>query len=412
MSDKSANLSVAKTFASLRHPNYRLWFIGQLVSLMGTWMQNTAQGYLIYELTESTTYLGIVSFAAGIPTWLFTLFGGVIADRIPRRTLLRITQSAAMFLAFILAVLVFFQWVQPWMVIILAFLLGTVNAFEAPVRISFVRELVDDREDMPNAIALNATMFNTAAVVGPAVGGLVYAAVGPGWCFTINGISFIAVLIALWLMRLSPFIPPKQTSSTLLQLKEGLAYAWGESNIRYILASTAMISIFGFGLFTLMPAWARDVLGGDAATNGLLLSGRGLGSMIGALMVATLSHLKMRGRMWTIGSFVLSLCAVWFALMRWLPLSLLALVGLGWGLMSMVNINNAIIQMQVPDALRGRVMGIYSLLFQGGMPIGSLIAGTVAAQIKEPLTVIGSAMLLLAFACFTWLLRPQLRTME
>jgi predicted MFS family arabinose efflux permease len=280
------------------------------------------------------------------------------------------------------------------------------------VRISFVRELVDNREDIPNAIALNATMFNTAAVVGPAIGGLVYAAVGPGWCFTINGISFIAVLIALWMMHLAPFIPPKQSGSTILQLKEGFSYAWGEPNIRYILASTAMVSIFGFGMFTLMPAWARDVLGGDAATNGLLQSGRGLGSMIGALMLATLSHLKMRGRIWTVGSFVLPACAVWFAMMRWLPLSLLALVGLGWGLMSMLNINNAIIQMQVPDALRGRVMGIYSLVFQGGMPIGSLIIGTVATQIEEPLTVVGAAALLMAFAGFTWLARPQLRKME
>ena len=166
MAQSTAAISLSRTFASLRHPNYRLWFIGQLVSLVGTWMQNTAQGYLIYELTGSALYLGLVSFAAGVPTWLFTLYGGVIADRIPRRSLLLVTQTSAMLLAFVIAALVLTGAIQPWMILILAFLLGTVNAFEGPVRISFVRELVPDREDMPNAIALNATLFNAAATVG------------------------------------------------------------------------------------------------------------------------------------------------------------------------------------------------------------------------------------------------------
>jgi MFS family permease len=411
MSQSSSSVSLSRTFASLRHRNYRLWFLGQLVSLVGTWMQNTAQAYLIYELTHSPTYLGLVGFLSGVPSWLFTLYGGVIADRVPRRTLLLITQTSAMLLAFVLAGLVASGLVQPWMILILSFLLGTVNAFEGPVRISFVRELVDDRADMPNAIALNATMFNTAAFVGPAVGGLVYAAVGPAWCFTLNGVSFIAVLIALALMRILTLPPqPKQTSA-LKELKEGLAYTVREPTIRYLIVGMGVISMCGFGLFALMPAWAKDVLGGDATTNGLLNSARGFGALLGALMVASFGHLKLRGKMWAAGSFALPVCAVLFALMQWLPLSLLMLVGMGWSLMMMANINNAMIQLQVPDHLRGRVMSIYSLVFQGFMPIGSLIAGAVADQWSEPLTVIAASVLLFAFAAYTWLRRPDLRTM-
>lgn len=412
MAQSTNGLSVSRTFASLRHPNYRLWFYGQLVSLVGTWMQNTAQGYLVYELTGSPAYLGYVSFAAGVPTWLFTLYGGLIADRISRRTLMMITQTSALLLAFVLAFLIFTGIVQPWMIIIMAFLLGTVNAFEAPTRISFVAELVADRTDMPNAIALNSTMFNAAAVVGPAIGGLTYALVGPGWCFTLNGLSFIAVIIALALMKLKPIPQPPQRASAVAQLKEGFSYARKDPIVRYLLAGTAIISICGFGLFTLLPAWAHEILKGDATTNGLLNSARGLGAMTGALLVATLAYLRIRGRIWTIGSFSMPLFAVLFALMQWLPFSLLTLMGFGLGLMIMANINNAIIQMEVPDNLRGRVMGIYSLVFMGGMPIGSLIAGIVAARIGEPITVIGASVLMAAFAVFTWLRNPTLRRME
>jgi MFS family permease len=185
-----------RTFAALKHSNYRLWFQGQLVSLFGTWMQTTAQGFLVFELTHSPEYLGYVGFAAGIPTWLFTLYGGVIADRVPRRTLLTVTQTSMMVLAFILAGLVFSHLVQPWHILALAFLLGVANSFDAPARQAFVGEMVA-REDLTNAIALNATMFHMATAVGPAVAGFTYALFGPGWCFTLNGLSFIAVIAAL-----------------------------------------------------------------------------------------------------------------------------------------------------------------------------------------------------------------------
>src|SRR5437773_6836739 len=201
------------TFASLKHRNYRLWFTGNLVSLFGTWMQATAQGYLVFQLTNSPAYLGYVGFAAGVPAWMFTLYGGVIADRMSRRTLMLITQTSMMILAFVLAGLVFAGLVRPWQIVTLAFLLGVANAFDGPARLAFVVELVD-REDLTNAIALNATMFNLATATGPAMAGLTYALIGPAWCFMLNGLSFTASITALLRMKLPPPKPATKRAST------------------------------------------------------------------------------------------------------------------------------------------------------------------------------------------------------
>jgi MFS family permease len=260
-------IKISQTFTALKHPNFRLWFIGQVVSLVGTWMQSTAQGYLVYELTHSASFLGIVAFAGGLPTLMFTLYGGVIADRISRRKMIIITQSTMMVLAFILAALTFTSLVQPWHIIILAFLLGTANAFDAPARQSFIVEMVD-REDLSNAIALNSTIFNLGTVIGPTVAGLVYAWLGPAWCFTVNGISFIAVIGALLLMKMAKSMPRLEKGSPLLKLKEGLQYVFHEKRVRLILVYLGIVSIFGFSLMTLVPAWAVKILGGDVRTNG------------------------------------------------------------------------------------------------------------------------------------------------
>ncbi|HSQ16128.1 MAG TPA: MFS transporter, partial [Anaerolineales bacterium] len=215
--------SIQETFASLRYPNYRLWFIGQLVSMSGTWMQSAAQGFLVYELTQSPAFLGYVSAANGLPSWLFTLYAGAIADRVPRRTLIVITQSVMMLLAFVLALLTFTGLVQPWHIIVLAFLLGICNAFDAPARQAFLLEMVD-RDVLTNAIALNAAMFTSAIVIGPAVGGLAYAWVGPEWCFTLNGLSYLAVIAALLMMKLKPVPHAGRKIASLGDIKEGLLY--------------------------------------------------------------------------------------------------------------------------------------------------------------------------------------------
>lgn len=400
--------SARETFAALRHPNYRLWFIGQLVSLAGTWMQTTAQGYLVYELTQSPAFLGYVGFAAGIPSWIFTLYGGVLADRISRRTMLVITQSAMMALAFILAALTFTHLVQPWHIIALALLLGVANAFDAPARQAFVLEMVP-REDMTNAIALNSTMFNSAAAIGPAIAGLAYAALGPGWCFTLNGASFIAIIIALLLMKLEPVVPMTSKGSALADIKKAMGFVIRQPVVRTVILNLAVVSLFGFSFVTLIPAWAVDVLGGDAATNGFLQSARGLGALGGGLMLATIGGYTARGKLLSMGSLVLPLLLLFFAGVRWLPLSLLALAGIGWGFLMFANSSNALIQTLVPDELRGRVMSIFTLSFFGLMPVGSLLAGGVATLLGEPFTVAIGALVTLGFAILIWLRVPEVR---
>jgi MFS family permease len=395
-----------QTFAAFKYRNYRLWFGGQLVSLFGTWMQTTAQGYLVYQLTNSPAYLGYVACASGLPTWLFTLYGGVVADRMSRRTLMVITQSAMLVLAFILAALAFTGLVQPWHIVVLAFLLGIANAFDAPARQAFVLELVE-REDLTNAIALNATMFNGATAVGPAAAGVTYAALGPGWCFTLNGVSFIAVIVALLMMRITPQAVPARRVSAAGDLMEGLRYVVAHPIIRALIGLVGVLSLFGVSLFTLLPAWAIEVLGGDAATLGWLQSARGAGALIGALLLASLGRFEFKGKLLTVGTFLFPLMLLIFALVRWLPASLLVLVAGGSAQVLALNLANAIVQTHVSDELRGRVMGIYSLVFFGFMPIGGLLAGAAAQYIGEPETVVVSALILLGVAVLVWVFLPK-----
>lgn len=403
--------SVRDTFISLKYPNYRLWFFGQLISLVGTWTQTTAQGYLIYQLTKSPEYLGYASFANGLPSWLFTLYAGAIADRVPRRTLMVITQCSMLVLAFVMAILTFTSSIQWWHIIILTFLLGVSNAFDAPARQAFVLEMVD-REDMTNAIALNSTMFNSALVLGPAFGGLVYAWVGPGWCFTINGISFVAVIIALLLMRLKPFVPIPSNGNTLADVRDGMKYVMSNPPVRTLIINLFVFTIFGFGFVTLLPAWAVAVLGGDATTNGFLQAGRGFGSLIGALIVAAMGRFKFRGKVWTINSLLLPIMMVIFAYMHTLIPSLVAIAGAGFATMMVLNVTNAMVQSRIADEMRGRVMGIYTFFFFGAFPLSSLIAGWAAERIGEPITVIISAGILFIFAVWVAWRQPGLRAME
>jgi MFS family permease len=400
-----------QTFAALKYPNYRLWFFGQMVSLMGTWMQSTAQGYLIYQLTRSPAFLGAVGFASGVPTWVFMLYAGVIADRMPRRTLLVITQTAMMLLAFALAALTFTGLVQPWHIVALAFLLGLANAFDAPARQAFTLEMVE-REDLTNAIALNATMFNMGTAVGPAVAGLAYAALGPGWCFTFNGLSFIAIIIPLLMMKLKPFAPPARRTTALADLLEGLRYVARHPVLRVLVGLAGIVSLFGISFATLIPAWAVKILGGDAATNGLLQSARGLGALLSALFIASLGRFRFKGRLLTLGTLVFPVLLLIFAFVRWLPLALALLVGVGIAQILVFNLNNALAQTQTLDALRGRVMGLYSWMFFGFMPVGALVAGNVAERIGEPPTVVMGALISLAFAVAMWVFLPKIRALE
>jgi MFS family permease len=407
----SQKLSWKKTFSALKHRNYRLWFWGQMVSLFGTWMQITAQGFLIYQLTHSSAYLGYVGFASGVPSWLFMIYGGVIADRMPRRTLLLITQSVMMMLAFILGALTLFETVLPWHIIVMAFGLGLANAFDAPARLAIVSEMVP-REDLTNAVALNGAMFNMGAAVGPALAGITYAAFGPSWCFTINGISFIAVIAALMAMHFQPKVHSHKKNSTLSSLMEGLSYVHHQPIIRTLIGLVAATSLFGLSLGTLLPAWSVKILHGDATTNGLLYSARGIGSLFGALAIASFGHIKFRGKYISMGSLFFPLFIALFALVHWLPLSLLLMALLGIGSIMVVNLANAVIQSQVPDALRGRVMGVYSTVFMGSMPLGALLLGVIAEHAGEAEAALLSSAAALCIAGIVWVLIPKLRSLE
>ena len=379
-----------------------------MVSLVGTWMQGTAQGQFMFDLTQSPAWLGYIGFASGAPTWLFMLWAGVVADRISRRTVLIVTQTTMMALAFILAGLTFSGLVQPWHILMMAFCLGIANAFDAPARLAFVPELVG-KEDLTNAIALNATMFNTATAFGPAVAGITYSFFGPGWCFTINGLSFIAVIAALLLMKLDPPQSVPRRAPILENLRDGLSYIAQERIVRVLILSIGMVSLFGLGFVTLFPAWAVRILGGDATTTGLLQSSRGLGALFGALTLATLSGLRIRGKLLTLGSFIFPLFILLFSFTRWLPISMLVLMCIGYAFMFFVNLANVTVQTQTPDHLRGRVMSVYSLSFFGLMPLGSLLAGNAAALIGEPITVMLGALLMLSFAGLIYFWAPELR---
>ncbi|MGA2668528.1 MAG: MFS transporter [Ignavibacteria bacterium] len=408
--ERPKTLSFRNTFTALRSRNYRLWFWGQMISLLGTWMQSTAQGFLVFQLTQSPVYLGYVGFAYGIPTWIFMLYGGVIADRVQRRNVLVITQSTMMFFAVVLAVLTFTNVVLPWHIIVLAFCLGIANAFDAPSRQAFVNELVP-RDDLTNAIALNATMFNTATAIGPAVAGITYALFGPAWCFTINAVSFIGVLTALMMMKIknkkNKFHPERSTFS---DLKEGIRYAAHHKIIRTLILLVGIISLFGISFGVLIPAWAVNILHGDATTNGLLQSFRGIGALTSALLIASLGRFKFKGKLLTLGSFVFPAFLFIFSFMTWLPLSLLFLLAVGFSQILVNNLANALVQTLVHDDLRGRVMGVYTFVFFGLMPLGSLLMGSLAEYFSEPGAVIIGSIVTFAAAVIIYFSVPKLRT--
>jgi MFS family permease len=397
-----------KTFAAFKYRNYRLWYLGQLFSLMGSWMQIAAQGFLVFELTKSPAFLGYVGFATGVPTWLFMLYGGVIADRLPRRTLLICTQSAMMLLALVLAVLTFTGLVRPWHILVLAFLVGVARAFDVPARQAFVLELVS-RKDMANAIALNSAMFNSATAVGPAVAGIVYATFGPAWCFLINGLSFSSIIVALLLMRIKIEPVPARRVSALSELGEGLKYALHHPMIRTVIVVVGATSLFGFSFSTLIPAWAVKILHGGALTNGYLQSARGVGALLSALLIATLSHYEIKGKLLTVGTLAFPVLLFLFSLVRWLPLSLLVMLGVGAALIQVMNLANALVQSLVPDRLRGRVMSVYGLTFFGLMPLGALWIGLAAQNLGEPIAVVLGAGLSMTVAVLVFARVPGLR---
>jgi MFS family permease len=398
----SGALPWRQTFAALRHRNFRLFFFGQLISLIGTWMQNTAQSWLVYDLTKSKLLLGTVAAVSSAPLLLFSLWGGSVADRHPKRTVMLWTQSGMMVLAFVFAALVWSGLVRPWHILLLAALGGAAMAFDMPARQAFMVEMTS-REDLMNALSLNSSIVNGARVAGPAVAGLLIAQVGMGACFLLNGLSFVAVLAGLMLMRLPAFVPPAQPESNWRHALDGFAYVAKHRRVRTLLLLFAVVGIFGWSYSVLMPAFATDVLHVGSREYGILLSANGLGALCGALTIATYGDRLPRRRLVFGGLGVFSAMLLLLALTRNYYLALVFLAMAGWGMLLYFSTTNTVIQLSVADGMRGRVMGIWALVFGGMMPIGGMEVGAVSHWLGVPWAVAIGACVCAAATMVTWL---------
>lgn len=374
------------TFSALRHRDYRLFWTGALVSLTGTWMQGTAQSYLVWELTRSALATSLTVLFFSLPSTLFSLMGGVIADRVDRRRLLLVTQVVFMLQAAALTVLTFTNLIQVWHIYLLALVNGTVMAVDSPARQSMIPSLVE-REDLANAIALNSTVFNASRVVGPPLAGLIYAAAGPGWCFAINTVSFLAILFPLWVIRPAP-LPPRVTAPHLWRdLREGLAYARHHAVVRTLLLLVSLVGTFAFTYVVLMPVVASSVLGGGPVENGYLLGSAGVGATLGALGVASLGRPLRPGRIIIGFGYAAAIALTVLSLSRELLLSMALTAAAAGCLMAFLATCNSTIQAHVPDALRGRIMSLYTMALIGSGPLNSVIAGTLGTLLGAALAI-------------------------
>jgi MFS family permease len=370
---------------ALRHRNFQLFFSGQLISLTGTWMQTVAQSWLVYRLTGSSLLLGSVGFASQIPVFLVAPIGGMVADRVNRHKVVISTQIASMFLAFILAALTLSHTVKVWHIFVLAALLGVVNAFDIPGRQSFLVDMVG-RDDLMNAIALNSSMFNGARVIGPAIAGILVAKIGEGWCFFANGVSYIAVIIGLLLMRVH--CPRRsQSDSPVEDIIEGFRWVRHTGPIRSLLLLLGVVSLVGMPYTVLMPIFADRILHGGAKGLGILMGFTGIGALLGALTLALRNGIRGLGKLTSIccAGFGISLIAFSFSKIFWLSAALL--IPVGFFIMLQMACSNTLIQSMVPDALRGRVMAVYSMMFMGMAPFGALLGGVMADRVGAPIAV-------------------------
>ena len=391
------------TFRALRHRNFRLYWTGQLVSLIGTWMQTVAQAWLMHRLTSSALMLGLLGFMQFLPVLLLSLWAGVIVDSLDKRRLLLATQSAFLLQAALLATAVSTGIVKPWMVLALAFVFGTINALDLPARQSFVVELAG-KGDLSNAIALNSGAFNTARIVGPAVAGVLLATVGEAGCFWLNALSYTAVIASIWRMDLVSLPGIRfETGRALEAMSEGIRYARSVRPLRNLLALMGLTAGLGFQYMILLPVYVREILKVDAKAYGLLVSAFGLGSLIAAAWMTRNQDRWALRRNLFIGLFTAAIGLATFAWSRALPLSLAMGLLTGFGLILYVATTNILIQISTEDRFRGRIMSLYTLMFVGTAPIGALASGSIAQRFGAPIATSVSALVLLGGAL--WMLR-------
>ena len=389
------------TLAAFAHRNFRLFWSGQLVSLVGTWMQTVAQGWLVLTLTDDPLALGIAATCQFLPVLLFGLFGGLIADALPKRATLVATQFVSLLLAAVLGVLVATKTVEVWHVYLLAVGLGLVTAVDMPVRQAFVIEMVG-REHVANAVALNSAVFNGARIIGPAAAGLLIGAAGMAACFFLNAASYLAVLVAYLLMRSAELRPAPRMAlagtvrGVLAQLGEGLRYVRRTPSIRLVLLTLGIVATAGMNFSVLIPVYARDVLGGDAGTFGFLMAATGAGSLLSALWIA--SGLRPSARLVVVGAAALGCALAAVSFVQEFALALPLMVVVGWSVIAMAASTNTMVQLTVPDELRGRVVSIYTTIFAGSTPIGGLIAGSIAGALGVGAALLAGGAVALATA--------------
>lgn len=391
-------------FRSLRYKNFRLFFGGQSISLIGTWIQQTAMPWLVYDVTHSIFLLGVIAFAGQIPTLVLSSVAGVITDRKNRYHILIVTQILAMMQALILAFILYYGHIQVWHIVLLAISLGCINSFDVPARQSFMIEMVEDKQDLGNAIALNSTMVNGARLIGPSIAGVLIATMGEGPCFLINGLSYIVVIASLLSMKIVPRVIEKKTGVSFgKDLKDGFSYTFGFAPIRFIILLLAVISLTGLPYSVLMPVYAKEILQGDSHTFGFLMGATGFGAMMGAIYLASRRTVPGLERLIPMAAALFGIGLIAVSVSRNFILSLLLMVITGIGMMMGLASSNTILQTIVDDDKRGRVMSIYTMAFMGTAPFGSFIAGSLASVTSVPFTLaLGGASCIMGALVFAY----------
>jgi MFS family permease len=397
-------------FRSLRHKNFRLFVEGQSLSLIGTWLQMVALTWLVYKMTNSALMLGIVGFAGQLPMFVVAPFAGVFADRWNRHKMLLLTQSFALLQALLLTILVFLDVVQIWHIIILSIILGLINAFDMPIRQAFVFDMIEDhKEDVGNAIALNSSMVNAARLIGPSIAGILIATVGEGWCFLVNSISFIAVVVSLLRMQIKTKPKPIKDFKIYQQLKEGFSYSFNFAPIKNLILLLALVSLFSTSVTLLAPVIAKDYLKGSADTYGFLIAAYGSGALLGAIYLLNKNNVLGLGRIIALAVTVFGISLIFFGFSRIFFLSSLLMFFAGTGMMLQIASTNTLLQTISEENKRGRVMSFYTMAFRGMSPFGSLIAGSLGNSIGAPATLVLSGGISLMGAFMFYLKLPALR---
>ncbi len=387
-----------ETFKSLRHRNFRLFFFGQIISLPGNWIQNIAMGWLVFRLTDSALLLGVVGFAAQIPSFFITPVAGVFADKTERRSVLIMTQAVSMIIALLLAYLVLTDRITVMIIIIGAVINGIANAIDNPYRHAFLVNMIDDRKDLPNAIALNSTMYNSARFIGPPIGGFLVAYAGEGVCFLVNGLSYIAVIASLLAMNIPRIVKSLEHNSVLSDLLGGFKYAYETKHLQILIIMVIIVSFIGLPFQVFMPVFAKDILGGDSKTLGILTGALGAGALTGALLLANQSSISRFPSVILTSALMFSIGLGVFTLSETLYLSMIAMVVTGFGMVVLFASCNTLLQTMVNENMRGRIVALYSMSFMGFTPIGSILLGSITEFTSLQSTLVVTSLLCLLVA--------------